>query len=1213
MSLSSRASGPGRRRLHAASAAAVTAAVVLGTITATATPAAAADRQQAPVVTAAPSSDPGYDTDLKLDPALLSGDRTFTAFVRTSGLGALSVDAAAKGGRVVEGRPRSAAATQRVSAITATTRAITAQARSLEPRARAIYSTSYTVPGVAIVATAKTFRALAARRDVVSIVPVVTKRIVDPAPTSHGTEPANAFSDVFTQAVKTWTQTGHTGAGINVAVIDTGIDYTHADFGGPGTRAAWLQAGSSPDAPTADEYDGAKYLGGYDFAGISYNADDSSPAYQPYPEPDADPIDGPGGGHGTHVAGSIAGFGVTADGKTFTGDPRTLTEDQVKQMKIGPGTAPGAGLYALKVFGDYGGSTNLTGAALDWVGEALTRGVQINVMNLSLGSNYGVADDPDNAKIDALVQQGVVPVIAQGNAGDLTDVGGSPGNSAGALTVAASTNGHSKLDGVNVLAPSDVMTGRPYTGQYSVNYLFDQAAVQGDVATLTETGNVTGCGAFSAADAARVKGKIAWLEWDDADVKCGSAARFDNAEAAGAIGVVLAGTVNAFQAGIAGNYTIPGMELTKDSVTALRPAAEAGTLRLEFRDDLHGVFDVDNPADADTIADFSSRGEHGAYDDVVKPDVSAPGVNIVSAGVGQGTGSETLSGTSMATPLTAGIVALAFQAHPGWTAQEIKADVMNTAGHDVTQDGVVLDNLRQGAGRVDALAAVDNQVTLTSEQNGDLVTASFGVLEVAKATTATRTLVVTNRGSAPVTYQVAYRSRVTQPGVTFSLDRSTVTVPARGVARLTLTLSIPTPSALRRVINPTQAISQAGTGRDFVAAASGLVTLTPAGQAQPLRLPVFAAPKPVSTMATLPVTFASTSATTAPLRQQGGALQQGSGTAAYAGAVAPFVLGATSPAKSFPAGSPQQTLAGLDLLAVGAASTAPLQQNPANGMLAFGVRTRGPLSNPGAAGYPVVDIDVDRDGRWDFQTFVSKRSGSDVAVAVTIDSTVGAVVDIEPLNENRDGLYANVFDSSVVVLPVSLARLGYTAGTKLTTISYRVHTESAVAPTAAQGNFVVDATPTATFDVFRPALWFSGRGVAGRQIVLPDTASGITVHRRASSVAQVLALHLGNAASAQTNQVAVSSTPTLAVARVSISGSVRVGSRMVATASGWNTTGVTVRYQWLRDGRPISGATGAAYRTTSADVRRVIGVRVTGSKPGWNPVSRISGLVRIAG
>lgn len=1198
------------RRHRAVLTAAVAASLILGitlappALAGPATPGAA--RPAVGTTAAATSSTAPIGPDLKIDPALLSGDRAYTAFVRTSGLGALAVDAGTKSGEL-EGKPRSSEATARVRAIAATNRSITSQAKAIEPKSAAIYSTAYTVPGVALVAKAATFRALAARRDVVSIVPVVSKNTQPVAPTAE-VAPANSHSDVLTQAVRTWQQTGHTGTGINVAIIDTGLDYTHTDFGGPGTRQAYLDAGNSTAAPQPGDYDPKKFLGGHDFAGTNYNADDSSPAYDPFPVPDDDPIDGPGGGHGTHVAGSIGGYGITTAGDTYAGDYTTLSAGEVTSMRIGPGTAPGVGLYSLKVFGDFGGSTNLTGAALDWVGEALTRGVSINVINLSLGSDYGVADDPDNAKITALLEQGVVPVIAQGNANDLTDIGGSPGNSAGALTVAAATNGHSTLDALNVVAPSTLTGANPYAGQYSINYQFDRAAFRGDVAPPASADNVSGCGAFSDTDKARVAGKIAWLKWDDSNVLCGSAARFDNAEAAGAIGVILTGTTNNFQGGIAGNFTIPGIELTADSVAALQPAVDAGTLTVELRDDLHGVIDVNNPAAADVIADFSSRGDHGAYSNIVKPDISAPGVNIVSAGAGQGNGSETLSGTSMATPITAGITALAFQAHPGWSAADIKADMMNTANHDVTQGGVVLDNLRQGAGRVDAYDAVNNQVTITSQQNGALVTASFGVVPVSAPTTLTRTLVLTNRGNTAATYTAAYRSRVAQSGVQFTLDRSTVTVPARGRATMTLTMTIARPGDLRRTINPTQSTTG---GREFIAAASGLVALTPTGSAPALRLPVFAAPKPVSAMTTTAPSFATAAAITAPLRQQGTVLQQGAGAAAYTGSMAPFVLGATSPSKSFPAGSSQQSLAGLDVLAVGAASSAPSKPNPADGVLGFGVKMRGPISNPGAAGNVVVDIDVNGDKIWDFQTFTTKVRDSDTTAVVTIDKATGAQVDLKPYNENLDSTYSNSFDSSVAVLPVSLARLGYTRGTTMTTLSYRVHTESNVAPTAADGAYVVDTTPTATFNVFAPSLWFTGRTVAGRSIVFPDTTTGITVHRKAPSAAQILTLHLGNAVATQSNTVAVRTTPTLKPTSVRLSGTPKVGSRLTAAVSGWNTTGVTVTYQWLRNDVSIAGATGATYIVTRADLGRALRTRITGRKAGWNAVAVATTALRV--
>ena len=254
------------------------------------------------------------------------------------------------------------------------------------------------------------------------------------------------------------------------------------------------------------------------------------------PAPDDNPIDGKGGDHGTHVSGSIAGYGLTADKQPFDGDYTKLTTQQVQDMWIGPGTAPEAGLYALKVFGDNGGSTDVTGAALDWVGQALTQGKDINVLNLSLGSDYGAPDDPDNAKIDALTARGVLPVIASGNADDFTDIGGSPGNAEGALTVAASATGQSLYDGVQVTAPADV--AKTYRSQYSSNFT-GTLPVEGDV--VVPTANIDGCAAFSAADAAKIKGKVVWLKWTDAALECGSAVRFNNVQAAGGVGVLLGG------------------------------------------------------------------------------------------------------------------------------------------------------------------------------------------------------------------------------------------------------------------------------------------------------------------------------------------------------------------------------------------------------------------------------------------------------------------------------------------------------------------------------------------------------------------------------------------------------------------------------------------------------------------------------------------------
>ncbi len=103
---------------------------------------------------------------------------------------------------------------------------------------------------------------------------------------------------------------------------------------------------------------------------------------------------------------------------------------------------------------------------------------------------------------------------------------------------------------------------------------------------------------------------------------------------------------------------------------------------------------------------------------------------MISAANGTGDGRMSMSGTSMATPHVAGIVALTFQSHPSWTAPQVKAAVMNTATHDVRQGDRTATLLRQGTGRVDALQAVTAGTTVRSIENDQLVTASYGVVEV---------------------------------------------------------------------------------------------------------------------------------------------------------------------------------------------------------------------------------------------------------------------------------------------------------------------------------------------------------------------------------------------------------------------------------------------------------------------------------------------------
>src|SRR5262249_29117918 len=110
------------------------------------------------------------------------------------------------------------------------------------------------------------------------------------------------------------------GEGIKVAILDTGIDYTHANFARPGTAAAYTPAHAhetEPADPALFGPDAPKVKGGTDLVGDAYNA--AAPAGSPalIPHPDSNPLDC--GGHGSHVAGTAAGLGVTAAGATYTG------------------------------------------------------------------------------------------------------------------------------------------------------------------------------------------------------------------------------------------------------------------------------------------------------------------------------------------------------------------------------------------------------------------------------------------------------------------------------------------------------------------------------------------------------------------------------------------------------------------------------------------------------------------------------------------------------------------------------------------------------------------------------------------------------------------------------------------------------------------------------------------------------------------------------
>ena len=221
------------------------------------------------------------------------------------------------------------------------------------------------------------------------------------------------------------------GEGIRIGIIDTGIDYLHVDFGGPGVGYADNDPRTSGDVAG---FPGVKIVGGYDFVGETYNADPGD-FYQPLPEPDPDPYDCYG--HGTHVAGIAGGYGVTAAGATYTG---AYTADlNPADFAIGPGVAPHAQLFALKVFGCTG-SSDLVDLAIEWSVDPNGDGDfadRMDVINLSLGSPYGDAYDTTAAAADNAAAAGVIVVASAGNSRDNYFIVGAPATGDGAISVAA--------------------------------------------------------------------------------------------------------------------------------------------------------------------------------------------------------------------------------------------------------------------------------------------------------------------------------------------------------------------------------------------------------------------------------------------------------------------------------------------------------------------------------------------------------------------------------------------------------------------------------------------------------------------------------------------------------------------------------------------------------------------------------------------------------
>ena len=528
---------------------ATSALLVAALLNATGAASAAPDVPLAASVPVAKGEPSTGGTSERVGPPLVKATGTVTAFVELTETPAVEAFTAARSRGEGADLARTAARETRRRSDAKADKVVGAL-RGKDSATKEVGKTSNAVSGVVVTADAAKLRELASMPEVRAIRLSVPKFV-------H-----NASSVQLTNALKVWQQTGRLGDGTRIGIVDTGVDYTHADFGGPGTVAAYEAVDRTTVAPNV--FPTAKVVGGKDFSGDDY---DARYPEKSTPKPDDNPLDC--AGHGTHVAGTAAGYGENADGTTFTGDYSKLDADALAGMKIGPGTAPKASLYALKIFGCEG-STNLTTQALDWTLDPNGDGDfsdHLDVVNMSLGGDFSGQDDPDALFVRKITAAGVLVVASAGNGGDFYDVGGAPANSPEALAVANTRDAFAVLDGVEVDG-----TTRP--GQYSLNYTgYDALDLTAEAVAPADPENRDGCDPFSDADKALVAGKFAWLEWDEDESTraCGSAVRTDNAEAAGAAGAILSSTRDNFAASIAGNAAIPVFQFTRTATDGVRP------------------------------------------------------------------------------------------------------------------------------------------------------------------------------------------------------------------------------------------------------------------------------------------------------------------------------------------------------------------------------------------------------------------------------------------------------------------------------------------------------------------------------------------------------------------------------------------------------------------------------------------------------------------
>ncbi len=551
----------------------------------------------------------------------------------------------------------------------------------------------------------------------------------------------------FIGATKARNTLGLTGETIKVGVIDSGIDYTHAMFKGPGTTSAYE---NETGLELSDLYPNERVVGGVDLVGDAYLPGHLKPEFG-LPRPDLNPLDR--GGHGTHVAGTVAGIG---DG-----------------VNTYDGVAPSAMIYGIRVFGSGATGEDVVVASLEYAADPNGDGNpsdRLDVLNLSLGGDYGKPAIFYAEAMKNIANSGVLVAASAGNSGDIPFIVGSPSTSEGAFSVAASID---NMEHNWRFKAAAIQSG---AGERLVK------RIEGDISKPIESfdelsGELVYIGLaakpLSEELKAKLKGRVALIDRGEVSFF----EKLSRAEQAGAIAAVVANNQpgEPIQMGGDGSVEIGAIMVSQSVGEFVKKELRKGKVTIDFKSEEV----IGEPELIDTITGFSSRGPR-SHDGLLKPEITAPGQQIISAAMGSGSEGVAFNGTSMSSPHMAGVFALMRERYPNLSTQDIYNIVASTSKVMGSEQNRI-DVARQGAGRVQVFEAASAKVVLAP------AVISLGVQPLMSGKTLRREISVRNISESAQTFALSFTH---SEGISLASEQEEITVSPGATQKFTVLITL---------------------------------------------------------------------------------------------------------------------------------------------------------------------------------------------------------------------------------------------------------------------------------------------------------------------------------------------------------------------------------------------------------------------------------------